>query len=199
MNRILYYMGIKDYMDRMAWTMAGFYLKSIAQNEASPQRHSVKTERVAGDYDESRTGRRKDAPKAGTGSQEIQAVILSTIHSSKGLEYDRFDLLDIVDRRGFPENVAESHCRKGPEGREAYFRRSAGCLRALPAAKNDLFVFKLDQKILLLRGTDAQGRPGSTACGRYGKEAGEKGKGALGEQRSPVYAVRKKAFSAEVI
>ncbi|MDE7188408.1 MAG: ATP-dependent helicase, partial [Lachnospiraceae bacterium] len=74
-----------------------------------------------------------------------QPLILSTIHSSKGLEYDTVYLLDVVDGI-FPEDTPKSLKAMDKKERAAYEEERRLFYVGVTRAKNNLEVFKLDQK-----------------------------------------------------
>ena len=72
-------------------------------------------------------------------------LILSTIHSSKGLEYDTVYLLDVVDGV-FPENMPKSLKAMDKKERAAYEEERRLFYVGVTRAKDHMSVFKLDQK-----------------------------------------------------
>ena len=79
------------------------------------------------------------------GMQDIQPVILSTIHSSKGLEYDNVYLLDVIDGI-FPESVPANAKSMDEKEREIYEEERRLFYVGVTRAKDRLSVFRLDQK-----------------------------------------------------
>lgn len=147
-NRIVYYMGYGDYLDRVGVNNSKlFILKAIAQNENSPQRILERLDELQvilrGKQDgltnilsvDRRTG----------SSQNSVPVILSTIHSSKGLEYDHVYLLDVVDGV-FPETVPKNLKTMDKTEQGIYEEERRLFYVGVTRAKSMLSVFKLDQK-----------------------------------------------------
>lgn len=134
-NRIVYNMGYGDYLERMGMSDSKlFILKAIARNENSLRG-------FLGRLDELQTimQEKENRPTAG------QAIILSTIHSSKGLEYDTVYLMDIVDGL-FPEAVPGNLKDMDIKERAAYEEERRLFYVGVTRAKNSLSVFKLNQK-----------------------------------------------------
>ncbi len=196
-NRILYYMGYKDYMDRMGMDDGRiFILKSIAQNEASPQRILERLDELQAIMSRKQDRQAERRPESRDEQQQIQPIILSTIHSSKGLEYDTVYLLDIVDGV-FPENVPKSIAAMDRKEREAHEEERRLFYVGVTRAKNNLFVFKLDQKSSFCEELTHQGRPEACGLRDVRQRSGGRGRGGKAGSAAPLYAVKKKAFSAE--
>lgn len=68
--------------------------------------------------------------------------ILSTIHSSKGLEYDQVYLMDVCDGV-FPNNVIRSSNSSTPQERKQFEEERRLFYVGMTRAKNDLNIFKL--------------------------------------------------------
>jgi len=68
--------------------------------------------------------------------------ILSTIHSSKGLEYDRVYLMDICDGV-FPNKVVRSASSSTPQERKQFEEERRLFYVGMTRAKNELHIFKL--------------------------------------------------------
>ena len=64
-------------------------------------------------------------------------------------------------------------------------------------AKNNLFVFKLDQKSSFCEELTYQGRPEACGLRDVRQRSGGRGRGGKAGSAAPLYAVKKKAFSAE--
>ena len=134
-NRIVFYMGYGNYMERMNMDSGKlFILKAIAQNENTPQRLLARLDELQ----EILSGRPD-------GRQEVQPVILSTIHSSKGLEYDTVYLMDVVDGV-FPENIPKNPKDMSQRERAEYEEERRLFYVGVTRAKNKLSIFKLNQK-----------------------------------------------------
>lgn len=78
-------------------------------------------------------------------SENPVPVILSTIHSSKGLEYDHVYLLEVVDGI-FPEIVPKNLKTMDKAERETYEEERRLFYVGITRAKRKLSVFKPDQK-----------------------------------------------------
>lgn len=148
-NRIAYYMGYKDYLDRIGMSDSKlFILKSIAENEVSPQRLVDRLDELQQRIKEKQGGGLTVGGSAAGvkgGLPDMQPVILSTIHSSKGLEYDTVYLMDVVDGI-FPENVPKKLQDMDRKERETYEEERRLFYVGVTRAKNMLAVFRLEQK-----------------------------------------------------
>ena len=134
-NRIVHYMGYGSYIERMNMDSGKlFILKAIAKNETSPQRLLTRLDELQ----EILNG------KPG-GQQSVQSVILSTIHSSKGLEYDTVYLMDVVDGV-FPEKIPENPKTMSQRERADYEEERRLFYVGVTRAKNKLSIFKPNQK-----------------------------------------------------
>ena len=136
-------MGYGSYMERMGISDEKiFVLKAIAQNEDSPNRLVERLDElqliIKGEQDggvQYLSGH-KDGPAP---------IVLSTIHSSKGLEYDTVYLMDVVDGV-FPESVPKDLKTADKKEREAYEEERRLFYVGVTRAKNRLYVFKSDRK-----------------------------------------------------
>lgn len=147
-NRIVYYMGYGDYLDRAGVNNSKlFILKAIAQNENSPQRILERLDELQeilrGKQDGSTNVLSGD--KRTGSSQNSVPVILSTIHSGKGLEYDHVYLLDVVDGV-FPETVPKDLKTMNKTEQGIYEEERRLFYVGVTRAKSMLSVFKLNQK-----------------------------------------------------
>ena len=134
-NRIVHYMGYGSYIERMNMDSGKlFILKAIAKNENSPQRLLARLDEL-----------REILNGKPGGWQSEQPVILSTIHSSKGLEYDAVYLMDVVDGV-FPENIPENPKTMSRRERADYEEERRLFYVGVTRAKNKLSIFKLNQK-----------------------------------------------------
>ena len=157
--RIVYNMGYGDYLERMEiGDSKVFILKMIGQGENSPGRfverldelRAIMEGRMKGGQEERREERREERQEEASvvyrnGTQDIQPVILSTIHSSKGLEYDNVYLLDVIDGI-FPESVPANAKFMDEKEREIYEEERRLFYVGVTRAKDRLSVFRLDQK-----------------------------------------------------
>lgn len=105
-NRIVRELGYGDYLERAGLGDGRlFVLRALARNEESPRRL---VERLA-ELQEIIKEKEND-PKC--------KFILSTIHASKGLEYDTVYLMDVIDGI-FPEGGPEQGKQAGEKGRDS--------------------------------------------------------------------------------
>lgn len=95
LERILQELGYREYLKRAGLSESKFYiLKAIARREASPGKLLERLDTLREVIEE------KSFDKS-------CRFLLSTIHASKGLEYDRVYLMDVADGI-FPESVPEA-------------------------------------------------------------------------------------------
>ena len=102
--------------------------------------------------------------------------VLSTIHSSKGLEYDTVYLMDVIDGL-FPEEVPASTKYMSDEERSSFEEERRLFYVGMTRARNQLFVFTSDAKSVLsdeLFGADRRNAAGRGASG-YGGGSGFSG------------------------
>lgn len=147
-NRIVYYMGYGDYLDRAGVNNSKlFILKAIAQNENSPQRILERLDELQGILRGKQDGPTNvlSVDKRTGSSQNSVPVILSTIHSGKGLEYDHVYLLDVVDGV-FPETVPKDLKTMNKTEQGIYEEERRLFYVGVTRAKSMLSVFKLNQK-----------------------------------------------------
>ena len=134
-NRIVFYMGYASYIERMNMDSEKlFILKAIAKNENSPQRLLARLDEL-----------REILKGKPGGWQSEQPVILSTIHSSKGLEYDAVYLMDVVDGV-FPENIPKNLKAMSQRERADYEEERRLFYVGVTRAKKKLSIFELNQK-----------------------------------------------------
>ncbi len=145
--RIVYNMGYGDYLERMEiGDSKVFILKMIGQGENSPGRFVERLDELRAIMEGRMKGGQEEASAVyRNGTQDIQPVILSTIHSSKGLEYDNVYLLDVIDGI-FPESVPANAKSMDEKERETYEEERRLFYVGVTRAKNRLSVFRLDQK-----------------------------------------------------
>lgn len=201
-NRIMYYMGYGDYLERAGMSDGKiFILKAIAQNESTPQRILERLDELQeilkGKQDNSQYYGKRDYPqgaplqkKQNDSGKDIMPVILSTIHSSKGLEYDTVYLLDVVDGV-FPESVPKNLKIMDKKDREAYEEERRLFYVGVTRAKAKLSVFKLSQKSSFCEELTRKEKAVTAKVKIEGNQ--KKVQSAL----TPHYTVKKKSFSAE--
>ena len=131
MNRILQYMGYGEYMERNGLTNSKiFILKSIAGREKNIpdflERIEVLEEII----------RNKE-------NEKECKFILSTVHSSKGLEYDNVYLIDVEDGI-FPEKIPKDIKRADKETIESYEEERRLFYVAVTRAKNNLYLLRTE-------------------------------------------------------
>ncbi len=145
--RIVYNMGYGDYLERMEiGDSKVFILKMIGQGENSPGRFVERLDELRAIMEGRMKGGQEEASAVyRNGAQDIQPVILSTIHSSKGLEYDNVYLLDVIDGI-FPESVPANAKSMDEKERESYEEERRLFYVGVTRAKDRLSVFRLDQK-----------------------------------------------------
>ena len=145
--RIVYNMGYGDYLERMEiGDSKVFILKMIGQGENSPGRFVERLDELRAIMEGRMKGGQEEASAVyRNGAQDIQPVILSTIHSSKGLEYDNVYLLDVIDGI-FPESVPANAKSMDEKERETYEEERRLFYVGVTRAKDRLSVFRLDQK-----------------------------------------------------
>ncbi len=133
LDRIAQEMGYRDYLKRAGIGDGKLaILRAIAHNEDSPQ---GLVERL----DVLRRTIEEKAYDAGC------RFLLSTIHASKGLEYDRVYLMDVADGI-FPEAVPEREADMDEKERQTYEEERRLFYVAITRAKDMLSVFGLNRK-----------------------------------------------------
>lgn len=142
-NRIVKFMGYQEYLNRSGIRDSKIeLLKTIGSREDSPQRLIERLEELK--YIMQEKERDYDCP-----------FILSTIHASKGLEYDTVYLMDVVDGI-FPEKIPMSLKNAPKEEIETYEEERRLFYVGATRAKDRLVLFTMN-------------RPGSFATEMLGK------------------------------
>lgn len=137
-SRIVKEMGYGNYLERAGISDSKlFILREIARNESSARRLLERLEELQTIL--------KEKPY-----DPDCKFILSTIHSSKGLEYDTVYLMDVTDGI-FPENIPENLYDMNEEEREAYEEERRLFYVGVTRAKEELCVFHLSQKSTFCR------------------------------------------------
>lgn len=183
-------MGYGSYLERVG-TGDGkiFILKAIAQNENSPLRLVERLDelQLIMNEKEQGTGERRDRGNA-------SPVILSTIHSSKGLEYDAVYLLDVIDGV-FPENVPKNLKVIDQKEREAYEEERRLFYVGVTRARNRLSVFKLSQKSSFCRELTYKEKTGSRAVTDHKQQTPSPQRNAAA--LAQIYAIKKRPISRD--
>lgn len=129
MSRIISYTGYGDYMERAGLSDTKiFTMKMIAGKEESVDRFLTRMEEL------------KDIIQTKENREE-SLFILSTIHGSKGLEYDNVYLIDVQDGI-FPEEVPHNLKKIGKEELEVYEEERRLFYVGVTRAKNNLYLFR---------------------------------------------------------
>ena len=170
-NRIVKFMGYQEYLSRSGIRDSKVeLLKIIGSRESSPQRLLKRLEELRDIMQEKE--REYDCP-----------FILSTIHASKGLEYDSVYLMDVVDGI-LPEKIPENLSNASKEEMETYEEERRLFYVGVTRAKNTLAIFTMN-------------RPGSFAGELTGKrtarETGE-GSGSLDGRRRKTDAAGRNVY-----
>ena len=133
LNRITKYMGYGEYLARAQMSDSKlFILKSVAAGVDTPL-----------DFVE-RMAQLQEIMRNKT-SEEDCPFILSTIHASKGLEYDTVYLVDVQDGL-FPESVPKNGRHSEPGELEAYEEERRLFYVAVTRAREQLMIFGLPGK-----------------------------------------------------
>ena len=134
-NRIVRDLGYGEYLKRAELGEGKlFILRTLARNEASPQRLVKRLAEL-----QEVINKNPNNPKC--------KFILSTIHASKGLEYDTVYLMDVIDGI-FPESMPGSGNTSTVETRalEGYEEERRLFYVGVTRAKERLFLFTVNQK-----------------------------------------------------
>lgn len=131
-NRIINYMGYGNYIEKNGLGNSKiFILKAIAGREKTMNGFITRLEEL------------KDIIRNKKNNSECP-LILSTIHGSKGLEYDNVYLLDVLDGI-FPEEVPYDIQHAGKEELEKYEEERRLFYVGVTRARNNLYLFKTDK------------------------------------------------------
>lgn len=129
-NRIVQYMGYREYLERSGMSDSRLeILKTIGSREESPQRLLERLEELK------QLIREKE-------SDMRCPFILSTIHASKGLEYDTVYLMDAVDGI-LPEQMLKNPKNASREELAAYEEERRLFYVGVTRAKNQLVLFTM--------------------------------------------------------
>lgn len=131
--RILNFMGYSEYMERSGIDASKvFIMETIAEKEETMDGFLVRMEELKNIIQEKRNS--SSCP-----------FVLSTIHGSKGLEYDNVFLMDVFDGL-FPEEVPKDLKYIAKEELETYEEERRLFYVAVTRAKHNLYLFKTQQK-----------------------------------------------------
>lgn len=143
-NRIVQYMGYSEYLDRAGLDDSKIYiLNRIAAGAESPQAF---LERLSYLQD---TIKNRENDKS-------CSFILSTIHSSKGLEYDVVYLMDVIDGI-FPDTVPEHIQRLKGKELEEYEEERRIFYVGVTRAKEELNIFSAGKSLFIRQLMGEQG------------------------------------------
>lgn len=138
LNRIVGPMGYGKYVERMGIKGSKLYvLKALAWNESSPKRLVERLGELQTII--------KEKPM-----EEDTNLILSTIHASKGLEYDTVYLLDVADGI-FPERIPKDCKSMNPQEQQEYEEERRLFYVGVTRAKHRLSIFRWDKKSTFCR------------------------------------------------
>lgn len=145
-DRIVKFMGYGDYLERMNMNSGKiFLLKTLAAGVTAED--AVRSENVPVSLPEAflcRLARLQQLIREKENDPAC-SFILSTIHGSKGLEYDTVYLLDVEDGI-FPESVPVSMKYADIKEKEIYEEERRLFYVAVTRAKNELYLFGLPGK-----------------------------------------------------
>lgn len=134
-SRIVGEMGYGEYLERAGMGEGKlFILRLIARNEGSPLQFLERLTSLQSII--------KDMPKSPDSGTKF---ILSTIHASKGLEYDAVYLMDVADGI-FPESTPENQKNMEPKERETYEEERRLFYVGITRARDMLSYFYWGQK-----------------------------------------------------
>ncbi len=159
-TRIVQHMGYGEYLERMNLSDNKiFILKALAKQETDPISFVERLETLASAIRE-----KENDPSC--------PFILSTIHGSKGLEYDTVYLLDVADGI-FPEHVPASPRRASKEEMETYEEERRLFYVGVTRAKEKLVIFKTGwdstfRNELFGRSGTGKNETGRSSAGMYG-------------------------------
>lgn len=138
MNRIIQYMGYGDYMERMGLSNAKiFVMRAVAGRENSIEAFLNRMEEL------------KDIIQNKKNDNQ-SLFVLSTIHGSKGLEYDNVYMIDVQDGI-FPETVPRDMKYASKEEIGIYEEERRLFYVGITRAKNNLFLFKTHEPSIFVK------------------------------------------------
>lgn len=137
-HRIIHYMGYGEYMERAGVSNAKlFILKAVAGREDSIRTFLNRMEEL------------KSIIQSKKNEKEC-LFILSTIHGSKGLEYDNVYMIDVRDGI-FPESVPQDLKHADSEEIGIYEEERRLFYVGATRAKNNLFLFKTHEPSIFVK------------------------------------------------
>jgi len=132
-SRILYLMGYSEYLKKAELSDKKlFVLKTIATKEKTIESFLLRVDELKNIIENK-------------SSDESSKFILSTIHASKGLEYDDVYIIDVVDGI-FPEDVPSDLEDVSREVLETYEEERRLFYVGVTRAKNNLHIFKVGKE-----------------------------------------------------
>lgn len=145
-SRIVRNMGYGEYLGRAGFSDSKIYiLTTLGARVASPMEL---LDRLSFLEEVFQRGGPAGMGMLQGGQKTASPLILSTIHGSKGLEYDTVYLIDVIDGL-FPEEVPASRKYMSAEERRAYEEERRLFYVAMTRARNRLCVFTTDAKSVL--------------------------------------------------
>lgn len=188
-TRIVRQMGYGDYLERTGMGESKlFILRLLARNEESPLQFLERLTRLQAIIGE--------MPKAPSSSMKF---ILSTIHASKGLEYDAVYLMDVADGI-FPERAPEKPWSMEPKEREAYEEERRLFYVGITRARDKLSFFQWGQKSAFCKELKEalRGRPDSSqGIKAFSREERDFSREERAFSREKALPQKKKEFSRE--
>lgn len=183
-NRIIQYMGYGDYMERSGLSHTKvFIMKAIAGREETIKAFLGRMEEL------------KDIIQ-NKKNEEKCLFILSTIHGSKGLEYDNVYLIDVEDGI-FPETVPKDLKRASTEEIGTYEEERRLFYVGITRAKNNLFLFKTQDMSSFISQLFYKKYAQEIANGNNGGKRQISGSDTKGYRNANVKHAKKKPFDEE--
>jgi DNA helicase-2/ATP-dependent DNA helicase PcrA len=166
-SRIVRVMGYSDYLERAHVNDGKLrILEALAANEVSADRLLERMQELSEIIRE-----KKSSPDC--------KLIFSTIHSSKGLEYDTVYLMDAIDGI-FPETIVKDRNQASMEERKIYEEQRRLYYVAVTRAKNNLNIFSFKDKSTLTYELLGKEKIKHAGFGTYGTGANGYGRSRFG-------------------